>query len=179
MLNHLDIHDLLEAGTITHVLMSFVIQNVSSHISHHKIFLICPRSGSLKVNQSLCQNDFVGRHWTKTFDRFQAVDGGLVAAQARYHWKCSFFHKHSENNDNHSHSEADTASLKTFDILEQNSTKIWNKMELIEFYEQNGGTTLSWRTLLEKVEGQFGDDIVFTLKGLQRLSFSKTMLPTR
>ena len=30
----------------------------------------------------------------------------------------------------------------------------------MELYEQNGGTTLSRRTLLEKVEGQFGDDIM-------------------
>ena len=55
-------------------------------------------------------------------------------------------------------------------MLEQNSTKIWNKVELMELYEQNGGTTLSRRTLLEKVEGQFGDDIVsFHSKGVATL----------
>ena len=43
-------------------------------------------------------------------------------------------------------------------------------MELMELYEQNGGATLSRRTLLEKVEGQFGDDIVsFHSKGVATL----------
>ena len=55
-------------------------------------------------------------------------------------------------------------------MLEQNSTKIWNRVELIELYEQNGGTTLSRKTLSEKVEGQFGDDIVsFHSKGVATL----------
>ena len=40
----------------------------------------------------------------------------------------------------------------------------------MELYEQNGGTILSRRTLLEKVEGQFGDDIVsFHSKGVATL----------
>ena len=39
----------------------------------------------------------------------------------------------------------------------------------MELYEQNGSTTLS-RTVLEKVEGQFGDDIPgFHSKGVARL----------
>ena len=55
-------------------------------------------------------------------------------------------------------------------MLEQNSTKIWNKVELMDLYEQNGGTTLSRRTLLEKAEGQFGDDIAsFQSKGVATL----------
>ena len=59
---------------------------------------------------------------------------------------------------------------KTFEMLKQNRTKIWNKVELIELYEQNGGTTLSRKTLLGKVEGQFGDDIMsFHSKGVATL----------
>ena len=71
----------------------------------------------------------------KTFDRFLAADGDLVASEARYHWKCScLFRTHSESNDDRSHSEVDTALLKTFEMLEQNSTKIWDKVELMELY---------------------------------------------
>ena len=59
---------------------------------------------------------------------------------------------------------------KTFEMLEENRTKIWNKVELMELYEQNGGTILSRRTLLGKIEGQFEDDIMsFHSKGVATL----------
>jgi hypothetical protein len=54
----------------------------------------------------------------------------------------------------------DTALLQTFEVLEQDRTKVWNTVEIMDVYEQKGGTRLSRRTLVEKVESQFGDDIL-------------------
>ena len=46
----------------------------------------------------------------------------------------------------------DRALLETFVVLEENCTKIWNTVEIMELYEQKGGTSLPKRTLLEKIE---------------------------
>ena len=141
--------------------MSFAIKKcVFTYISPQNLSHLSqkrkPQGESKPLSKRLFSETF-----DRTFDRFLAADGDLVAAEARYHWKCScLFHKHYEINDDRSQSEVDTALLKTFEMLEQNRTKIWNKVELMELYEQNGGTTMSRRALLENVEGQFGDDIV-------------------
>ena len=121
--NHLDIHDLLEAGTVTHVfchkkcVFTYISPQNLSHLSQKRK----PQGESKPLSKRLCSEAL-----DKTFHCFLAADGDLVAAEAQYHWKCScLFHKHSESNDDRSHSEVDTALLKTFEMLEQNRTKIW------------------------------------------------------
>ena len=56
-------------------------------------------------------------------------------------------------------------------VLEENCTKIWNTVEIMELYEQKGGTSLSKRTLLEKfIESHFGEDILtFNSPGIATL----------
>lgn len=94
-------------------------------------------------------------------DRLLAADGDLVAAEARYHRKCNcLFHKPAVSIDDYSDSVVDTALLQTFEVLEQDRTKVWNTVEIMDVYEQKGGTRLSRRTLLEEVESQFVDDIL-------------------
>ncbi|MEG7522541.1 MAG: hypothetical protein M3H12_05505, partial [Chromatiales bacterium] len=62
--------------------------------------------------------------------------------------------------DDYSDSVVDTALLQTFEVLEQDRTKVWNTVEIMDVYEQKGGTRLSRRTLVEEVESQFVDDIL-------------------
>ena len=186
--NHLDINDLLEAGTVTHVFchkkclniclttesFSFVPEAEASRwikasvetisqwdigktfdLKKHCLFCLeiteckldseydaktpvqyripasmfattemCDRKAFIETLMKKCRNR------NDDLDRvvycLLAVDGDVVAAEARYHRKCRcLFHKHSESNDNRWHSEVDTALLKTFEMLDQNRTKIW------------------------------------------------------
>ena len=124
---------------------------------------MCDGRAYIETLMKTCRNcnDDLGR---VLYDRLLDADGDLVTAEARYHRKCSFlFHKHSERNDDRSHSEVDTSVLKTFAMLDRKN--IWNTVTLMELYEQNGGNTLSRWTLLEKVEGQFGEDRSFHYRG--------------
>ena len=93
---------------------------------------MCDGKAYIETLMKKCRNrnDDLGR---VVYDRLIAADGDLIAAEARYHRKFScLFHKHSESNDDRSHSEVDTALLKTFEMLEQNRTKIWNAVELMD-----------------------------------------------
>ena len=89
-----------------------------------------PQDESKPLSKLLCSETL-----EKPFDRFLAADGDLVAAEARYHWKCScIFHKHSESNDDRSHCEVDTAMLKTFEnnlselSAKSRTTKAWTEL---------------------------------------------------
>ena len=110
------------------------------------------------IKKCIERNDDLGR---VVHDRLLAADGDLVAAEARYHRKCNcLFHKPAVSIDDYSDSVVDTALLQTFEVLEQDRTKVWNTVEIMDVYEQKGGTCLSRRTLVEKVESQFVDDIL-------------------
>ena len=172
--NHLDIHDLLVAGTVIHVVChkkcvsTYVSPQNPSHMSQrrkpqgeskplskrlrretlsktfdfkkHCLFYleitgckldneydakthvqyrisasmvatteICDGKAYIETLMKKCRNrnDDLGH---AVYDRLLAADGDLVAAEARYHRKCScLFHKRSESNDDRSHSEVDTA----------------------------------------------------------------------
>ena len=102
------------------------------------------------IKKCIERNDDLGR---VVHDRLLAADGDLVAAEARYHRKCNcLFHKPAVSIDDYSDSVVDTALLQTFEVLEQDRTKVWNTVEIMDVYEQKGGTRLSRRTLVEKVE---------------------------
>ena len=111
------------------------------------------------IQKCIERNDDLGR---AVHDRLLAAAGGdLVAAEARYHRKCScLFHKPAVSKDDYSDSMVDTALLQTLEVLEQYRTQIWNTVEIMDVYEQKGGANLSRRTLLEKVESHFGDEIL-------------------
>ena len=110
------------------------------------------------IKKCIERNDDLGR---VVHDRLLAADGDLVAAEARYHRKCNcLFHKPAVSIDDYSDSVVDTALLQTFEVLEQDRTKVWNTVDIMDVYEQKGGTRLSRRTLVEKVESQFVDDIL-------------------
>ena len=82
----------------------------------------------------------------------------------------TLFHKHAASVDVNSDSIMDRALLETFVVLEENCTKIWNTVEIMELYEEKGGTSLSKRTLLEEIESHFGEDILtFNSPGIATL----------
>lgn len=83
-----------------------------------------------------------------------AVDGDLIAQEARNHHKSScLFHKPNVSID--LNSIVDTTLLHTFEVLEQNRTKVGKTVEIMDVYREKGGTSLSRRTLQENFQSQF------------------------
>lgn len=76
-----------------------------------------------------------------------AVNGNIVAEEARYHRKSSSLFNKPVSVD-----VVDTALLQTFEVFEIDRAKIWSIVEIMGVYEQKGGHNLSRRKLLEKVE---------------------------
>ena len=107
-----------------------------------------------------------------------AADGDLVAAEAWHHRKCScLFHKPPISKDDYSDFVVDTALLQTFKVLKQDRTNVWNTVEIMDVYQQKGGTRFSRGTLLEKVESQFVDDIFsFHSPGIATLVLFKNIV---
>lgn len=103
------------------------------------------------------RNDRLG-HVVKT--RIESMlESDLHAADARYHRACktSFLYNFKINSDE----PEDPFFIALTDTMSANRTKMWNSAELLQEYEESGGTAITQRkTLMQKIKKYFEDALI-------------------
>ncbi|KAJ8021891.1 hypothetical protein HOLleu_39220 [Holothuria leucospilota] len=100
---------------------------------------------------------------TEVQSRIEGAVSDLHAVDARYHRDCmSLFlsNRCLSQDPEGSYEPSGEAFVRVIDILQFNKSRIWNSVELFKEYRDNQGSALTHRSLLEKVQQHFGDDLV-------------------
>jgi hypothetical protein len=96
-------------------------------------------------------------------DRILGATADLHAADARYHRKCSAYFHTTLNRDKNTDTDSSrehVAFNETVNVIKHNRTKIWNSIDLEAIYCDKGGCEMSRRTLVQKINEHFGDELV-------------------
>ena len=97
--------------------------------------------------------------------RVEGAVSDLHAADARYHVNCmtSFMSPKSVSaaiNNSQEEEKADPAFDSVIDEMSKDRSRMWNSVELFHQYQQFGGKVLVQRSLVQKINGHFKEDVV-------------------